>query len=118
MSEICKCCGSVKIVQLRRRSGKSPSYRNVCTKCSNKRSNEYRRTNKVKDDPVKKRSRKIVENAIKSGVLVKGCCEVCGSSINIEAHHEDYSQPLHVAWLCSKHHSELHRKQKVNVIVE
>lgn len=36
-------------------------------------------------------------------------CEICGD-INVNAHHEDYSKPLEVRWLCTKHHGEEHRK--------
>ena len=37
-------------------------------------------------------------------------CEVCGTRENIEKHHEDYTKPLKVRWLCRKHHRELHKK--------
>ena len=33
-------------------------------------------------------------------------CEVCGKKAH--AHHEDYSKPLEVTWLCHKHHRERH----------
>ncbi|GAG03219.1 unnamed protein product, partial [marine sediment metagenome] len=45
-----------------------------------------------------------------SGRLKRGKCLVCGDE-KTEAHHEDYSKPLEVKWLCKKHHSELHYKQ-------
>lgn len=32
-------------------------------------------------------------------------CAVCGAT-KVEAHHEDYSKPLVVVWLCKKHHFE------------
>ncbi len=49
-----------------------------------------------------------VAYAIKTGKLKKQNCEVCGN--NAESHHEDYSKPLEVRWLCHKHHMERHRK--------
>jgi hypothetical protein len=35
-------------------------------------------------------------------------CEVCGSTTNIHRHHEDYSKPMDVTFLCVKHHNERH----------
>lgn len=52
-----------------------------------------------------------VKTAIKSGLLTKGLCEVC-SSPEVHAHHDDYSKPLEVRWLCVIHHNELHVKQR------
>lgn len=48
-----------------------------------------------------------VRRAIKNGSLTKLPCEICGDCKS-EAHHDDYSQPLNVRWLCSKHHAEHH----------
>lgn len=58
----------------------------------------------------KTRAHSKVKRAVKSGVIVKGPCSVCGSIENIHGHHEDYNKPLDVIWLCMKHHKELHRK--------
>ena len=49
-----------------------------------------------------------VSKAIKNGTLVRGCCEVCGVYENIHAHHDDYSKPLSVRWLCAEHHRQWH----------
>lgn len=49
--------------------------------------------------------------ALRRGDLVREPCVVCGDP-NSMAHHEDYSKPLVVQWLCNFHHSELHRKRK------
>jgi hypothetical protein len=38
------------------------------------------------------------------GTLKTQPCEVCGSTVSVEAHHEDYSRPLDVRWLCNYHH--------------
>lgn len=50
-----------------------------------------------------------VMKAVKSGVLKKQPCARCGSEKS-QAHHEDYSKPLDVIWLCQKHHGERHRE--------
>lgn len=53
-----------------------------------------------------------VWSAIRSGKLTKQPCEVCGSDTDVEAHHEDYSKPLDVHWLCTEHHGETRRKER------
>jgi hypothetical protein len=53
-------------------------------------------------------ARQKVGRAIKSGKLTRGPCEVCGETDQVFAHHEDYSKPLEVNWLCRKHHREKH----------
>jgi hypothetical protein len=50
-----------------------------------------------------------VGNALRDGKLVKGPCEVCGSA-QVDAHHDDYSKPLVVRWLCRTDHVALHRR--------
>ena len=58
----------------------------------------------------KLRVRRIVRDAVADGTLVKGECEIgidCRG--RIESHHDDYSKPLEVRWLCRKHHSKLRR---------
>lgn len=48
--------------------------------------------------------------AIRSGALVRQPCEVCGE-LKVDAHHDDYTQPLAVRWLCRKHHAEHHSRE-------
>lgn len=60
-----------------------------------------------------------VSQAIKSGQLQRQPCEVCGSVVQVEAHHADYDKPLDVEWLCQTHHKERHkgpRRKKENKI--
>lgn len=49
-----------------------------------------------------------VKSAIRNGVLVREPCEVCGKE-KVDAHHDDYSKPLDVRWLCRFHHLKHHR---------
>ena len=58
-------------------------------------------------DPLKQIARNKVATAIENGTLNRYPCSKCGA-INSEAHHEDYSKPLEVVWLCPKHHAERH----------
>lgn len=48
-----------------------------------------------------------VTQAIQSGRLVRQPCEVCGE-LEVEGHHDDYSRPLEVRWLCPSHHHLRH----------
>lgn len=43
---------------------------------------------------------------IKRGKLIPQPCEVCGNP-EVQSHHDDYSKPLQVRWLCRVHHLEL-----------
>lgn len=51
------------------------------------------------------------------GRLIKGPCEVCGTTVGIEKHHPDYRFPLCVMWLCRPHHlaleAELRRADRI-----
>jgi hypothetical protein len=56
-----------------------------------------------KDNPDGYKAQTAVGNAIRDGKLIKQPCQVCRSE-DVEGHHEDYSKPLEVEWLCSRHH--------------
>jgi hypothetical protein len=58
-------------------------------------------------EAIKIKARSAVFNALKAGRLVRNPCKVCGD-VKSEAHHEDYSNPLEVEWLCRWHHAERH----------
>lgn len=55
----------------------------------------------------KKKANSAVRKAIKAGTITPQPCEVCGAQ-KVDAHHEDYSKPLDVHWLCRRHHAERH----------
>jgi len=57
--------------------------------------------------PERYRARAAVRNAVRDGHLIKQPCETCATTLNVQAHHEDYSRPLDVRWLCRGcHHKE------------
>jgi hypothetical protein len=45
--------------------------------------------------------------ALKSGKVKPMPCQVCGKE-KTQGHHEDYSKPLDVVWLCTRHHADRH----------
>lgn len=67
----------------------------------------------------KARAWSIVGNAILRGDLQKpNFCSLCGvCNVRIHAHHEDYSLPLSVTWLCHICHKELHTKKNNNNLI-
>jgi hypothetical protein len=55
----------------------------------------------------------IVGNAIRDKrLIVAESCSVCGSKEKIEGHHDDYTKPLDVRWLCEKCHKAWHKENK------
>ena len=68
-----------------------------------------------KRNPLKWAAHCIVNNAIRVGKIQKQTCEKCGKKA--QAHHDDYSKPLQVRWLCSAHHAEHHRNERTAKIV-
>lgn len=62
---------------------------------------------------VKQTCRLETQKAIRHGVLKYLPCEVCGlDDASVQAHHDDYSKPLEVRWLCSWHHAQHHKNEK------
>ena len=57
----------------------------------------------------RRKCRSDANHAIYQGKLLRSPCEECGMEI-AEAHHDDYSKPLTVRWLCFKHHREFHHE--------
>lgn len=68
---------------------------------------EYKKKNRHKIN-----ARFRVTNAIRRGKMVRGTkCESCGiQEGKMEAHHEDYSKPLEVKWMCFVCHRKKHNK--------
>jgi hypothetical protein len=62
-------------------------------------------------NPEKYKAHCKVNNAIRDGKLNPHPCQVCGSQ-PAHAHHDDYSKPLDVRWLCPKHHTQHHLEMR------
>lgn len=88
--------------------------RGYCPACRNAKSAAYKRAHPLtkKEDKFKKWIRFTTYTAVKRGYLEKLPCEVCGEVEKVDAHHDDYQQPLKVRWLCKQHHLEHHKNER------
>lgn len=133
----CFKCGSVFALSEFYEHPKMPDgYLNKCKECTrndvrlnrNKKLDYYRAYDKLRDGipsrrkaryaaikryqdryPEKKKAQRLVSNAIRDKRLFRCPCEICGTTES-QAHHEDYSKPFEVKWLCIEHHNQTHRK--------
>jgi hypothetical protein len=62
--------------------------------------------------PEKPLARNIVNHAIRRGELIRQPCAICGNEFG-NAHHEDYSKPFEIIWLCRSCHMKLHARKKL-----
>ncbi len=142
MDRICYVCNIRKDISLFPVDKKKGGYSYRCFECENKlklekkrhyadynqkylkeykkeyvvgtdRARKYQENYRDRGNQDKILARKLVNNAIKSGVLKPLPCCICGKKA--QAHHEDYSKPLEVIWFCKQHHEEHHHKESDNV---
>lgn len=75
------------------------------------RRSAVKRSRKLHKDKANARNK--TQTAIRSGRLVPMPCEHCGAPYK-HAHHEDYSRPLDVIWLCASCHVKRHNQIREN----
>lgn len=67
-------------------------------------------------EPLKVRAGQILNYCVRAGKITKpNNCADCGVvGARLDGHHEDYSKPLDVIWLCRPCHGKRHRKYDKN----
>lgn len=126
MKKCNKCLKEKSWDKFYKNRSRKDGFENACKECERNRKRgskglkeymkNYRQTHKAELREGWKKWRKAnmpqfranlrVADAIRRGKLVRGNCEICKLP-NAEAHHEDYSKPLMIRWLCKQHHVEV-----------
>lgn len=78
-----------------------------------KQRKEYARDNprpRPEPDPVKREARVQLGNALRDGRIKRPPeCQICAvSDDSLHGHHEDYTKPLDVIWVCTACHAFVH----------
>ncbi len=128
----CKCKEEKILGEFRQRASEKDGLRKECKQCSSQQDTEYdnsengklRRIRYMQSETRKEydknrrktpqyQARRIFYNALRRKDIIRPeICPDCGRKIAVEAHHEDYSQPLEVMWFCRECHCNFHNLKK------
>jgi ribosomal protein S27AE len=120
---ICKDCHKARMNKRRaekldeiraydRRRGQDPDRKELVRLRGPKyRDKPYRKSTAMRAaDPLKASARTALGNAVRDGYIIKPPqCQMCGRGGRIHGHHNDYSKPLEVRWVCTRCHGAIHR---------
>lgn len=82
-----------------------------CDNCARESKRRWRRANPLTGVArLKDIVRSTAKVALSRGVIQRQPCEVCAA--RAEMHHDDYTKPLAVRWLCRAHHLEWHTRNE------
>jgi ribosomal protein S27AE len=101
-----RCSGLAKHVLSPQYGANNPNWKGGVSKDNMRYKKRYAAKN-----PSKIRAHAIISNKIRTGSIERQPCEMCGAG-KTHGHHDDYSKPLEVRWLCRRCHYDWHRKNK------
>jgi len=99
----CKKCGGPLVDSIAPKSGRALRYCPIC----HRKARALAKSVKPDFVAAQRRAHTIVLRAVRRGLISRKPCEECGDPKS-EGHHEDYSKPLDVVWLCRTHHRRRH----------
>jgi ribosomal protein S27AE len=103
----CSACG-----QVFERAGKTTNKADFCSNACRLRASSQRFRDRFQPghrSDLRGRASAAVHRAVAAGRLIRQPCEQCGD-VPSEAHHDDYTRPLDVRWLCSSCHKKHHHQ--------
>jgi ribosomal protein S27AE len=83
-----------------------------------KRSKDYKKImaiNYRKYHPERYEAHRLTSYGIRTGKIIRQSCSNCGNPKS-QAHHNDYSKPYDIDWLCFECHRKLGHGQKTSII--
>ena len=116
--KLCKFCGQTKpLSKFTLNERMADGFMSKCKDCQVVYNRKWRKSNSEKlttysrtyraKYPQKLRANATIQTNVKRGKIDRKPCEVCGSE-KADAHHDDYSRPMDVRWLCRTHHAAVH----------
>ena len=115
-----KCKRDLELDQFYKDKRSSSGFRSYCKSCGIENANTWHKNNPKrlnmarikwkKNNRTKLLAHQKVQRAVRNGKVQKpSLCEKCGCPCkSLHGHHDDYSRPLDVIWLCPSCHKFLH----------
>jgi len=128
----CRHCGSIDVSSYR-----ISRWDRQCRACINAWQREYRQRRKREGRPIggggksgteywrdyrlrtkqahpeRYKARNQIQIGLTNGSIKKpDSCSLCGIECPVHGHHEDYSKPLEVMWVCASCHGTIHSEAK------
>lgn len=120
VSAICQECGSefmARRTEVARGTGRGVLCSRKCVVKRAVRNYKIKRPRSSIGNPTKsdlQKAHDAIYFAVKSGKIKRPpVCEKCGVECKTHGHHEDYSKPLDVIWMCHKCH--IHRHYEIGL---
>lgn len=114
-SSVCRKCHTATTMRTRDKEAARASNAAYMRRARTKnpdlfRERERRASRTRKVTPKRIAARRLLNAAVRHGFIVKPkVCSECKQARRITGHHEDYSKPLVVVWLCYPCHGKRHR---------
>lgn len=112
-NKVCKVCTKKRVSEYQKSDKGREVHRaannrySKTDKCKERRKVAEEKYKQLPSTKKKQLAKWAVKRAVKSGIIDRGVCDVCGSS-TVHGHHDDYDRQLDVRWLCPRHHHEWH----------